>query len=236
VTVARTFLETNVLIPGVVRGLFALVLACLLAGLLAALLRPPLRASSGWAALAILGLLGGALIWSVGVFLILRGYWPVPRSMAHVGIFWAGCLVLAVELASWRWPARALATTAVLIVASFIGVNQHVFEEQRRLTVRDLLLANRIVARLESLPGFDGVHEVAFVGARAWYPVGLQRTQWGDMNISALGATWSQVALLWEASGYDVKWTYDPKERAAAEAYCSGVEPFSGKARRDPAR
>jgi hypothetical protein len=114
----------------------------------------------------------------------------------------------------------------VAILISFVGVNEHILDEQHRLNMRDLLQANRVIARLESLPGFDRSRSVAFVGDRASYPMGLQRTQWGDMNISAFGAVWSQVNLLREASGYDLRLSTAPQERAAAEAYCSGAEPW----------
>jgi hypothetical protein len=44
------------------------------------------------------------------------------------------------------------------------------------------------------------------------------------MNISAFGATWSQVALLREASGYQLSEAADPQEKEAAKQYCAGVD------------
>lgn len=174
----------------------------------------------------IAGLLGCALLWSVGGLLFRQPYWPVPRTMAHVGIFWAGCLVIAAGTAPRPWITRSLGVAAVVVLLSFIGVSQHIFDDQWRLNRRDQHKADRIVLRLEALPGFEGLRKVAFVGRSGWYPIGMPRTQWGDMNTSAFGPFWSQVSLLREVSGYDTGWFIEPQERAAADGYCAQAEPW----------
>jgi hypothetical protein len=50
------------------------------------------------------------------------------------------------------------------------------------------------------------------------------------MNISAFGADWARVALLREISGYDLKLSKDAGQKAAAAAYCRGVQPWPGEA------
>lgn len=224
--ILKTFARPNVLVPPAIQVTFGLVVGCLMIGLIRVASRQPVRGSSFGLAVCIVLLLGCALLWSIGVFLFIEGWWPVPRSMAHVGIFWAGCLVLAALTMPLRSVTVGLSAAAVVTLISFVGVNEHILNEQHRLNRRDLLQADRIIARLEALPGFDAIRRVAFVGGRAWYPIGLQRTQWGDLNISAFGTPWSQVNLLREASGYNLLWSKDPQETAAAEAYCAGAEPW----------
>jgi hypothetical protein len=224
-TILRTFVRPNVLVPAAIQVTFALIVASFGIGLLWTVFRRPIRGSSFWVATGILLLAGCALMWSLGVFLFLQGFWPVPRSMAHVGIFWAGCLVLAASM-PLPWVARGLSMAAAAVLISFVGVNEHILDDQWRLNMRDLFQANRIVTRLETLPGFDRTRRVAFVGKGVWYPIGLPRTEWGDMNISAFAPTWSQVHLLQEASGYDLQLSTDTQERAEADAYCAGAEPW----------
>ena len=224
--VVATFVRPNALIPPAIQVVFALVLVCIFAGLLRMALRRPVR---GYALVVVAGiavLLGCALLWSVGVLLLRQLYWPVPRTMAHVGIFWAGCLVIAAGTAPRPWIRRGLGMAAAAILLSFVGVNQHIFDDQWRLNRRDQHKANRILLRLEALPGFEEVQKVAFVGRSGWYPLGMMRTQWGDMNTSAFGPFWSQVSLLREVSGYDVGWFLAPQERAAADGYCAHAEPW----------
>lgn len=221
--ISSTFLRSNPLIPPPVRALLGLVVLVLVAGLVRT---APWRAKRAGIAAGMLALLGAALMWSVGVYLVRAEWWPVPRSMAHIGVFWAGCCLLAAELMPRRWAYRAVVALAALIVLSFVGVNQQVFEDQRRLNARDVLMANRILARLEALPGFEHTTQVAFVGSRFSYPEGPLATTWGDLNISAFGAFWSQTSLVREASGLNLQRPYDPARRAAAVTYCSGAAPW----------
>jgi hypothetical protein len=114
---------------------------------------------------------------------------------------------------------------ATLIVLSFIGADNRILSDQVRLNARDTLRANRILERLESLPGFPGVAFVAVDGKDWHYPLGYSTTD-HDLNISAFGAEWSQVAILREVSGYDLKVTNDPGQLALAATLCRSVKPW----------
>jgi hypothetical protein len=217
-----TFLGANPLVPAVVRAMLGATVLLLLAG--AARARP-WRTGRLALALGFLSLLGAALMWSLGIPLALGSFlWLPPRSMAHIGIFWAGCCLLAVELNAKPWVTRTVTVLSAVTVLSFIGVNQQVFEDQRRLNARDLAMANRIVGRLEVLPGFDKTMPVAFVGGQ--WPGRAVATFWGDLNVSAYGAWWSQVPLLNEVSGLALRRQQDAERKVAADNYCAAVEPW----------
>jgi hypothetical protein len=229
-SVAQGLAFKNVLVPPPVQvAFFALI------GLLAFRLLNPFRAARRTdrparfkAALLLPLLLGVAALWSLGVFLFTAGFRSVPRNMAHVGLLWAALLIMATAGLRHRVARGTVGALAALVLFSFVAVSQHVFEDQRRLNVRDVNVANRIVARLEMQPAVTGVRRVAVVGGFAWYPAEMAPTQWGDMNISGFGAVWSQVPLLEEATGYNWIWATDPTEKAAAKAYCATVAPWPG--------
>jgi hypothetical protein len=188
--------------------------------------RPWLRARAAALLLLAYALIAGALLWSVGILMVLAEFWPVPRVMSHVGIFWAGLLVISWQ--SFPSPVRKLlGLTAALILLSFIGADNRVLREQVRLNARDTLKANRILARLEGLPGFPGAGVVAIQGKTWGYPL-RYTTMDHDMNISAFGADWSKLAILREISGYDLRPATDPGQIAAAEAYCRSIQPWPG--------
>lgn len=222
-------LELRLLEPGLVAPLAEWLLLLVLAGAVAGLLwhtrnwfrpRPPLLAAS------IFLLLLASFVWSLGTLLLLEEFWPAPRVLAHVGIFWAG--VLAVAYQGWGRRGRtALAAAAVLIVLSFVGSNNRIFDEQLRLNRRDALKANRIVARLEALPGFSNVRVVAVDGINWTYPLRFETTD-HDLNVSAFAADWAKAALLAEISGYDLELAEEAPQIAAAAAYCRGLEPWPG--------
>jgi hypothetical protein len=218
------FLEPSPLIGRFPKALLLLLLLLALLGL-AARLRP-LAARSVLLFLAVAGLLAAALVWTVGIILVLDDFWPVPRVMSHTGVFWAG--VLAIAFASLgAWGRRALAGVSLLLVLSFVGSSNRILNDQVRLNVRDAAKANRIVARLEALPGFTGTETVAVHGSTWSYPLSYGTAD-HDMNISAFGADWAKVALLREVSGYDLKLAKADAQKAAAAAYCGGVPPWPG--------
>jgi hypothetical protein len=176
--------------------------------------------------LSIVALLFASLVWSLGALLFIAEFWPSPRVMAHVGIFWAGALAVAYQCSGPRVRA-ALMGLAILIVLTFIGSNNRIFDEQRRLNARDAYKANRIVARLETTPGFSGVRSVAADGAAWTHPLRVGTLD-HDLNVSAFGAEQAKVEVLAEISGYDLVPAEDEAQIKAAAAYCRGVEPWPG--------
>jgi len=216
-------LEPGPLVTPFTQKLLLLLLLTALAGLLWRA-RPWLRVRAAALLLLAYVLIAAALVWSVGIIMVLAEFWPVPRVMSHVGIFWAGLLVISWQC-SPSLARKLLALAAALILLSFIGADNQILREQLRLNARDTLKANRILARLEGLPGFPGAGVVAIYG-KAWgYPL-RYATMDHDMNISAFGADWSKLAILREVSGYGLQPATDPGQIAAAEAYCRSVQPW----------
>jgi hypothetical protein len=181
---------------------------------------PPLLTPS------ILLLLGAALLWSFGVLLVTEEFWPTSRVLAHTGIFWAGVLAIA-RLGLNRSLRGALGGLAVVIVLSFVGANNRILGDQLRLNLRDAHKVNRVIGRLESMPGFPAVRVVAIVGGSWTYPLRLSSAD-HDLNISAFAADWARVELLAEVSGYDLRPAIEEAQIAAAAAYCRAREPWPG--------
>lgn len=154
---------------------------------------------------------------SLGVVLFLQEWWPVPRVCTQISIFWAGAFAL-VYLAVPVLSRRLMLAASALILLSFIGSNNHIFQDQMRVNLRDMAKANRIVSRLEALPGFSPTEGVAVVGGQWGYTSPLKTVQ-GDMNISALFAEWSKIYLLNEVSGYNFQ-PVPPDARGKAQEYC----------------
>ena len=212
----------DAMIAGFTKGLLLLLLLGALAGLL---VRTRLRPRPLGLVLAIALLLAAALVGTIGLILVLKEFWPVPRVMSQAGIFWAGVLAIC-YLCAGPWLRRYLALAALLIALSFVGSANRILGEQIRLNARDTWKANRIVARLEGLPGFLTITYVAVDGGTWNYPLGFATAD-HDMNISAFSASWSRVELLAEVSGYDFK-TADKAQDGIAAAYCRGVAPWPG--------
>lgn len=153
----------------------------------------------------------------LGVILVLHEWWPVPRVLAHIGIFWAGIYALSLRLASPRGR-HVLVAAAGVIVFSFIGINNHIFNDQVRLNMRDMAKANRIIMRVEALPDFDRITGIVITGGYWSYPSPIKTLE-GDMNVSALFAAWSKTPVINEVSGY--KLSLAPEQIAEnAKAYC----------------
>jgi hypothetical protein len=175
-------------------------------------------------ALAVVGV-AGALVAVVGVIALLAEFWPSPRVLTAAGIFWAGMLlVLGASLgARWQWLPGA---AAALLLLGYAGIDHRVASDQIRLNVRELALANRIILRLESLPGWEGLERVAIVGRGRAVP-GIP--QEFDVNPSALSIEWAQVNLLREVT--DRRLTEPTaEERERATRRCAAVEAWPSAA------
>ena len=198
-----------------------LVLAGALAAVVASLGR---RRRWSEAGLALLGV-GVALVTVVGVVALLAEFWPSPRVLTAAGVFWAGMLLVLGAGLGGRWHWLAGAAAAVLLLG-YAGVDHRVASDQIRLNVRELALANRIVLRLESLPGWERLERVAIVGRGRAVP-GIP--QEFDVNPSALSVEWSQVNLLREVSDRRLA-EPTPEERERATRRCAGVEAWPSAA------
>ncbi len=170
-------------------------------------------------------LLAAALVWSVGLAMLLKDFWPAPRVMPHLGVFWAGALVIATLGAGPRIRA-GIGLVASLVVLSFIGSDNRILDDQLRLNMRDLALANRELARLERLPGIAANQTLALVGAVPTAGLSLATTD-HDLNITAFAAPWSKIGILRELAGRDFLLPTDAKFSDAKDA-CAGAESFPG--------
>ena len=176
------------------------------------------------AALAAVGV-GVALVAVVGVIALLAEFWPSPRVLTAAGIFWAGMLLVLGASLGGRWQWLPGAGAAVLLLG-WAGVDHRVASDQVRLNIRELALANRIVLRLESLPGWERVERVAIVGRGRAVP-GIP--QEFDVNPSALSVEWSQVSLLREVTDRRLgEPTAEERERATRR--CAAVEAWPSAA------
>ncbi len=164
-----------------------------------------------------LAIIGGVPL-CIGTVLVLGSWWPVPRVLAQTGMFWGGMFAVVY---CWARPAgqRVLIAGLVVIVFSFVGINNVIFSDQLRMNARDLNKANRIVARIESLPKFDQIEGVVVIGGFWAYPSRIQTIQ-GNLNASALSVPWSRVAVLNEATGYRFPLSPPPAAVQKASAYC----------------
>ena len=220
------YVAPNVLIPRLINYLFMTLVGILVLALGWKVVRSrqPLLATGLAAGIVIL--LGIALFWTAGLFLVLKDLWLTPRSMAHVGVLWAACVVLLARVASSPHLRRVVGAAIVVILVTFVAAHHRMFEDQRQLNFQDLQKASRIVARLEALPGFDQIRRVVFVGRPYTYPKGAEQTLWKDLNMSAFGAWWAQAPILREVSGYPLQLSTDPGEVAAGAEYCAQAKPW----------
>jgi hypothetical protein len=165
-----------------------------------------------------LALVGGIPL-CIGLVMVLENMWPAPRVLSQTGMFWGGMFALVCQF-SRLVGRRVLFVGLGVMMFSFIGIGNVILGDQLRTNMRDIEMANRIVARIESLPGFDKIEAMAISGGRWAYASPVQTVQ-GDMNISALPVPWAKVPLLNEATGYRfLEAPADVAERA--NAYCQG--------------
>lgn len=220
------FVEPDAFLNQWSKNLLWLLLASALFGLLAQVLRRPCWRTLKLA-LTVVAVLAAAMVWTLGLLLVLAKLWPVARVMAHAGVFWAAILVVAYRCLGPR-PRPAVALLSTLILLTFIGSGNRVLHDQIRLNARDAAKANRIIDRLEQLPGFTGNEQLVVAGSAWLYPVRFHTTEL-DLNGSALGASWAHLGLFKEISGYQFR---EPTKAAVAVAasHCLGVAPWPAAA------
>jgi len=217
----ETLLENNVLFSIRVKSLFA-ALAAISIVILA--IRGQVWASID-RLVQLLIVAAGVVVGVVAVFsvvLVSSGdWWPVPRTLVAVSVWCAGVAALA-YVAFPRRLHPPLAVLAALIILIFMGINTEVGVDQTRLNLRDQLMANRIVDRMERYDDFSPDIPTAIVGYKSTTQEEHIRTVQGDMNKSAFNYDdWVKLEILREISGYSLP---DPTsdQREQAGAYCQG--------------
>lgn len=155
---------------------------------------------------------------------MVTSWWPVPRVIGSISIFWLAILTCLYQLSKNNLLTIFTSVLSSVAIFSFIGINNHVYIDQLRINKMDQQKASRIITRLEIDKNFNNIITLAIVGNPWTYPLGIKTVN-GDMNISAFGANWSKVPLINESTGYNfLSPTQD--QLSLAKEYCRQVEPW----------
>ena len=112
-------------------------------------------------------------------------------------------LYISTDATSTNKVIKKIITICVIIILfSFIGVNNNVFTDQLKINQRDAYRVNRLLTRLEMNPNFNKVKKIQVVGGHWTYGIRTE-TAIGDMNISAFAATGAKLSILKEITGID---------------------------------
>lgn len=153
----------------------------------------------------------------IGVSLVIKEWWPVPRILSAMSFFQAGLVALAFSNAGPKLRIM-VAAMAFVVLFAFIGINNHIFTDQLRVNLRDVHKASRIVDRMEDDPRFAQIQRVAMIGGNYAFRSPIY-TAHGDLNISAFIASWAKVQILNEVSGYSFG-EASPEEQILAAQHC----------------
>ncbi|MFH1812506.1 MAG: glucosyltransferase domain-containing protein [Pseudomonadota bacterium] len=173
--------------------------------------------ASALGAFGVIILIGMAFLMILGITLPLVVWWPVPRTLSAVSVFWAGTAAMVYLLLREK-AQKGLLVLLTLVLFCFAGINNSVWFDQLRVNMRDREMANRIVVKLESQPSFSSSMKLAVIGGHWGYPLPI-RTATGDMNISAFHSDWSKINLIREVSGYAFA-DCTTEDIEVAKAYC----------------
>jgi hypothetical protein len=164
----------------------------------------------------IVGLLALAVLGIVGLIAPLYDFWPAPRVLTAAGFFWAGAYALALRISPP--PVRRVVTAgAMALILGYAGVDHRVASDQLRINVHDLEIANRIVGRLESMPGYRSIERVVIVNPPWGYP-GVPNVF--NLGISSLAVSWSQAATLSEVASREFA-EPDGRDLETGRRYCA---------------
>jgi hypothetical protein len=164
---------------------------------------------------------------SLGIIVVLKDWWPVPRVVSHVAII-IGLIFLLADSCVQNSDSRFLKTTIfisrIVVLVGFVFLSNQIFADQQRINQWDRMMANRIISRLEMHPNFINVKFV-YINQGSWgFPAKLRTIQ-GDMNISAFYPEYSRVPMLSEVSGYSFEQAIGSKA-ADGENYCKIKQPW----------
>ncbi len=132
---------------------------------------------------------------------ILFEWWPVPRLIAPISLFWCGVIVIFYKKCKKNIANFLIFSFGSILIFGFLGINNHIFIDQIRINKQDENKVNRIILRLEKNPQFKNVSTLAIVGG-SWAHQLRTETIYGDMNISAFGANWAKIPMVNNLSGY----------------------------------
>lgn len=164
---------------------------------------------------------------SLGVILVFKDWWPVPRVIAHISIAIGLIFLLAdscIQDLESRFLKSIILFSRFITLVGFVLINNQILADQQKINHWDEMKANRIVSRLEMSPNFGDVKFVHIDGGTWGYPAKLRTIQ-GDMNISAFFPDYSKVPLLTVVSGYMFERATGTKA-IIGKTYCQSSQPW----------
>jgi len=164
---------------------------------------------------------------SLGVILVFKDWWPVPRVIAHISIAIGLIFLLAdsyIRDLDGRYLKSIILFSRLITLVGFLIINNQILADQQTINEWDRMKANRIVSRLEMSPNFGNVKYVHIEGGTWGYPAKLRTIQ-GDMNMSAFFPDYSKVSLLTGVSGYMFEKATGAKA-IIGKTYCESKQPW----------
>lgn len=138
-----------------------------------------------------------SLLATVGLLLLLKEWWPTPRTRIAFAFAIGGHLALAYVLAAPRLR-PVLATVAGLLLWGFAGIDQQLSADQFVVNQIDRATAQKVAFIQERNPELRNIRRVAFVGHPFAYP-GTRSD--GDTNVAAMSTRWSHAGLMQLVTG-----------------------------------
>ena len=137
--------------------------------------------------------------------LVLATYWPSPRTVGGIAIFYAGVVGLAMDrkvggVKSERWLNPSLAALAILIAFASFANNAYLLGRRYAQQVSDFALAQQIVTDIERLSPDLNRPIVAKVVVN-WYSNLIFENTPYSFGIGLFGTSWSGPATLAFVSG-----------------------------------
>lgn len=215
--ILKIFLKAEPILPIILKIFLAIIAILAVLNIFWSILFGITNRNKFYKLISFVTLLVSVFLGIIGVSLLLKDWWPAPRILGSIGIFWSGILVFAYKNSDKRTKILTIILSTIIIIG-FAGINNHIFTDQLRLNMRDFHKANRIIGRLEENPEFPKLKTIVIVGEHWDYPSKID-TQYKDMNISAFGPRWSKLNILREVSGYNFSKPTNEDIRIA-EKYC----------------
>ncbi len=142
-----------------------------------------------------------AFISIIGCLFLIQPWYPNPRVMATIGLFWSLITFIAFKISNGKKYLRKIVTIlSIITLFSFTAKTNQIFSDRFRTNIKDHFLINRIIGRLETRNDFSNIKRIAILGIKR-HALEIP-TQYYDLNVSALGASWAIVPLIYEITGY----------------------------------
>lgn len=232
-TLKRIFWLHEPILPIYIKALLLIMLVIALIIMLVNLSKQHIKSNLikdiAWFILALL-LLSISLL-GVGVF--FTGWWPTCRLVSQISLI-TGFMLLTVDYGIknnysilLKIISRFILISEYFILFSFILLSNQILADQKRLNDWEKMMANRIIARLETLSDFNKVNTIYVSSAENWqpiqyyYPTGLHTDIlipsffYGDVDI--------RNALLSEITGYKFNKAM-PEQQLISENYCAHAQ------------